>query len=154
MPKTIVTKARQFKTRLLEAEMSKRGVFLTRELRPTDVMVVGFPKSAHTWMSSLIVSLKYGIDPRIADDNLILDLVPDLHQQRWHKRYGDSMCFKSHMMPRRDFKRVIYLIRDGRDVMVSYYHFRQAWGYKGAFRELATEEHPEYGNWLHMSTGG
>jgi hypothetical protein len=140
---------RRFKADFLDQEMARHGVFRTTVLRPKDTMIVGFPKSGHTWMQSLIANVKYGVDPRIADDHLIQDLVPDLHQRRWHKRYGKSMCFKSHMLPRKDFKRVIYLIRDGRDVMVSYYHFRRAWGYNGSLVDLITEEHPLYATWSH-----
>ena len=31
--------------------------------------------------------------------------------------------------------------------MVSYYHYRQAWGYKGSFVDLLVEEHPQYATW-------
>lgn len=143
----IKNRLRQYKLNILEKEMTYHGVYKTTVLRPDDVMICGFPKSGHTWMQSLVTSLKFGVDPRLADDQLIQDLVPDLHQARWHKRYGSSMCFKSHMLPRKDFRRVIYLIRDGRDVMVSYYHYREAWGYKGSFLDLLSEEHPQYATW-------
>jgi hypothetical protein len=32
------------------------------------------------------------------------------------------MFFKSHHLPRPEYRRVVYLLRDGRDVMVSYWH--------------------------------
>ena len=147
MIKKIKNLVRHCKADFLDREMSRRGCFRTTVLWPEDTMIVGFPKSGHTWMQSLIANMKYGLDPRIADDQLIQDLIPDLHQGRWHKRYGKSMCFKSHMLLRKDFKRVIYLIRDGRDVMVSYYEFRRAWGYNGSFIDLITDEHPQYATW-------
>lgn len=151
--RSFVARARAYKAAYLEREMARHGVYRTQFLRPQDTMIVGFPKSGHTWMQSLVVSLKYGLDPRIADDQLIQDLLPDLHQRRWHKRYSDAMCFKSHMLPRSDFRRVIYLLRDGRDVMVSYYHFRQAWGYDGSFLDRISDEHPEYKTWAqHVDT--
>lgn len=147
MIQDVLNRARGVKARYLAGQMARRGVFRTSVLRPEDTMIVGFPKSGHTWMQSLIASLSYGLDPRVADDVLIQDLTPDLHQARWHKRYGEAMCFKSHMFPRRDFRRAIYLVRDGRDVMVSYYHFRKAWGFGGSLMDLIDEEHPEYGSW-------
>jgi hypothetical protein len=33
------------------------------------------------------------------------------------------MFFKSHHLPRPGYRRVVYLVRDGRDAIVSYYHF-------------------------------
>jgi hypothetical protein len=34
--------------------------------------------------------------------------------------------FKSHSLPRLDYRRVVYLVRDGRDAMVSYFHYLEA----------------------------
>jgi hypothetical protein len=36
------------------------------------------------------------------------------------------MFFKTHNLPKPEYKRVIYLVRDGRDVMVSYFHHLRA----------------------------
>jgi hypothetical protein len=36
------------------------------------------------------------------------------------------MFFKAHALPKPEFQRVIYLLRDGRDAMVSYLHYLQA----------------------------
>jgi len=36
------------------------------------------------------------------------------------------MFFKSHLLPEPRYRRVIYLLRDGRDAMVSFLHFQQA----------------------------
>jgi hypothetical protein len=36
------------------------------------------------------------------------------------------MFFKSHHLPRPEYKRAVYLLRDGRDVMVSYFHHLSA----------------------------
>ena len=33
------------------------------------------------------------------------------------------MYFKSHHRPKAEYRRVVYLIRDGRDAMMSYYNF-------------------------------
>ncbi|NUO84188.1 sulfotransferase domain-containing protein, partial [candidate division KSB1 bacterium] len=44
----------------------------------------------------------------------------------YFKRYSTPMFFKSHDLPQPYFKRVVYLIRDGRDVMVSYFHHFKA----------------------------
>ena len=93
------------------------------DFNPDDVLIVGYPKSGNTWMQYLIASAVYGIDVTAAPDALIQDLVPDVHFKRFFKRYFPVTFFKSHFLPRPDYRKVVYLVRDGRDAMVSYLHF-------------------------------
>lgn len=123
------------------------GFELAREVRPQDTVIVGFPKSGHTWMQALVAGLKYGVDAGIADDELIQTLVPDLHQARLCQRFSPNVCFKSHHLPRPEYRRVIYLIRDGRDALVSYFHYRKALGYMGSFDQLIVERNKIYATW-------
>jgi len=85
-----------------------------------DIFVVGYPKSGNTWMQSIVSCLKYGIDPEYLPESLAQDLVPDVHAKQYYKRYGQEMAFKSHSLPNDRYRRVIYIVRDGRDVMASY----------------------------------
>ena len=108
--------------RLLFAAVARRaGLRLIDDHEAGDVFFVGFPKSGHTWVQYLTASL-LGADVRHCPDALVQDLVPDIHDRRFYRRYATPMVFKSHALPRPDYRRVIYLLRDGRDVMVSYYH--------------------------------
>jgi sulfotransferase family protein len=91
-----------------------------------DVFVVGYPKSGNTWVQNLLAAAVWGVDASRAPDRLIQDLVPDIHHRRYYRRYGTPMLFKSHDLPRPEYRRVIYLVRDGRDVMVSYFHHLRA----------------------------
>lgn len=86
-----------------------------------DVFIVGHPKSGSTWFQNLVAGVVYGVDPEFAPYALIRDLVPG-HAQKYYKRYGTPTFFKSHHPPQPQYKRVIYIVRDGRDVMVSYFH--------------------------------
>ena len=96
------------------------------EHKPDDIFIVGFPKSGNTWLQNLIGGLAYGVLAEFAPPKLVhLDLVPDVHQKKVYKRYADPTFFKSHHLPRPDYRRVIYLLRDGRDAMVSYFQMRQ-----------------------------
>jgi hypothetical protein len=90
-----------------------------------DVFLVGHPKSGTTWFQNLIAGVIYGLDPEYAPYTLVRDLVPG-HLQKYYKRHGTPTFFKSHHLPRPRYKRVIYLVRDGRDVMVSYFHHLRA----------------------------
>jgi hypothetical protein len=98
------------------------------ETTPTDVFIVAYPKSGITWFQCLIAGAIYGLDPQQAPDALTQDLVPDVHYKTSFKRYRTPMFFKSHHLPRPEYRRVVYLLRDGRDAMVSYWHHLRALG--------------------------
>ncbi len=93
---------------------------------PGDVFIVGYPKSGNTWVQNLLAALNYGLDLALAPDALVQDLVPDVHAKAWYRRYGSPMFFKSHALPQPHYRQVVYLLRDGRDAMVSYLHHLQS----------------------------
>jgi len=88
-----------------------------------DVFIVGYPKSGNTWMQYLVAGAFYGIDLQSAPDALIQDLAPDVHFKKFFKPWFPVTYFKSHFLPRPDYRKVVYLLRDGRDAMVSYLHY-------------------------------
>lgn len=99
------------------------GLIPNNEILENDVIIVGYMKSGTTWFRNLVAGVIYGIDPELAPYKLVWDLVPNYGPKRpYFKRYSTPMYFKSHDLPQPQFKRVVYLIRDGRDVMVSYFH--------------------------------
>lgn len=118
-----------FKSRLdakIRSEAGKRlraeGFFPINESKSSDVYVIGFPKSGHTWMQYILSSLVFGVSPELLRDTIAQEFVPDMHTSKYFKRYFESAYFKSHDLPKEKYKKVIYLVRDGRDAMVSYYH--------------------------------
>jgi hypothetical protein len=92
------------------------------EFDKDDVFIVGYPKSGNTWFRFLVAGVVYGVDLNYAPSHLVYDLVPDIHYLPFYKRYQTPMYFKSHHLPRPEYRKAIYLLRDGRDVMVSYLH--------------------------------
>lgn len=89
-----------------------------------DIFIIGYPKSGNTWFRYLVTGVFYGVDPEYAPHTLVNALIPNMHAKQYYQRFQTPMFFKSHFLPRPAFRRVVYLLRDGRDVMVSYYHHR------------------------------
>lgn len=90
------------------------------EFSQGDIFIAGYPKSGNNWMQHIVAGLAYGLDSIQGD---VLQMVPDVHCVNTYQRQGPVMFFKTHFLPKPEYKRVIYLVRDGRDVMVSYYHY-------------------------------
>src|SRR5258708_31986843 len=93
---------------------------------PNDVFIVGYPKSGNTWFQYLVSEIVYGVNATIAPDSLINQIVVDVDYKAYYFRLGKPMFFKSHQLPMPEHRRVVYLLRDGRDAMVSYFHHIKA----------------------------
>jgi hypothetical protein len=106
--------------------MAENGLRPIHDTTPLDIFVCSYPRSGVTWFQNLLAGVVHGIDPQFAHDSLIQDLVPDVHYKQFYKCYGPTAYFKSHALPQKQYRRVVYLLRDGRDAMVSYYHFLTA----------------------------
>ena len=106
--------------------MPDNGLRPITDTQPADIFVCSYPRSGVTWFQNLLAGVVFGVDPEFAHDSLIQDLVPDVHYKSHYKRYGPIAYFKSHALPDKRHRRVVYLLRDGRDVMVSYFHFLTA----------------------------
>lgn len=82
------------------------------------VVVFGLPKSGNTWIFSLLKDY--------------LDL-PPIHIHHEKNKSGVGMIHDSYhynLLIRKDFFRGVYIIRDVRDIIVSYFHYVQTDYYK------------------------
>jgi len=95
------------------------GIHEMGNFKPDDVFIVGFPKSGNTLMQHLIAHLYYGGNGEISRSMVNL-MCPDIYANTHYFRVNDTCFFKSHELPKPHHKRVIYLVRDGRDALVSY----------------------------------
>ncbi len=93
------------------------------ETLPEDIFLISYPKSGNTWFRYLTMSVVYGVSPAYAPKGLLEDLSPDVHQRRFYHRFASPMFIKSHSLPQPQYRRVVYLVRDGRDALVSYLHY-------------------------------
>lgn len=108
---------------------SATGLECADQIKPGDVILAGYPKSGNTWLQYMLADLYFGIDASEARDEIIQDLVPALGSRygRYFRRYADPMILRTHDFPRSEFRRVIYLSRDGRDVLASYVKYLKLW---------------------------
>ena len=88
-----------------------------------DVWIVSYPKSGNTWTRFLIANLIAGGET--VDWSNIERRVPDIYYNRDPQLLAlpRPRYFKSHEAYRPDYRRVVFIVRDPRDVAVSYYHF-------------------------------
>ena len=93
------------------------------QVLPDDVFLVSYPKSGNTWTRFLIANLVY--PEKIPDFSNINDLVPDPEAmaKRDLERAPRPRLLKSHQYFDPRYPKVIYIVRDPRDVVLSEYHF-------------------------------
>ena len=89
---------------------------------PDDVFIVSYPKSGNTWARFLIGNIYHQNGP--IDFSNIEQKVPDIYQNLDSKllKIERPRILKSHEYLDPRYKKVIYIVRDPRDVAVSYYY--------------------------------
>ena len=125
--------------KLAETKLIDHNLFPINEIKEGDIFIVGYPKSGNTWLQNLVTSLLYCPDASYLPDRLCQEVVPDIYAKKYYKRYGEINFFKSHELPDPSYRKVIYLIRDGRDVILSYYHMNKVLGLAYSLEEMIKE---------------
>ncbi len=134
------------KTRRQRKKYLKRLTSI-RQFAPEDIFIVAYPKSGATWFQDLITAVVYGVHPVFAPPALAQQLVPDVHKQPFYRRFSTPMFFKTHFRPRPEYRRIVYLLRDGRDALVSLYHYENAMRRTSDMADLVRNGHPSHGKW-------
>jgi len=137
---------RQLRQNIREQLAAELNLTPRTSIHEKDVVVVGFPKSGNTWFQNLIAGVVYNIDVRNLPITLIHEVVPPLGRP-YYRRYHTPTYFKSHALPKPEYRRVIYLVRDGRDAMVSYYHYRRGVGEPVTWEYLLSQGAQSLGQW-------
>jgi hypothetical protein len=99
-----------------------RGVWI----RPDDTFLVSLPKSGNTWVRALVANLLHGRDSEITLTSLAT-LVPDIYRATNKAMWAlpSPRVLKSHEYLDPRYRRVVYIVRDPREVAVSTYYYLQ-----------------------------
>ncbi|NNE14187.1 MAG: hypothetical protein HKN51_04380 [Saprospiraceae bacterium] len=111
------------------------GIRPISETLAEDIFIVGFPKSGNTLMQHIIAHLVYGINEE-SSRTMVNLIVPDIYANSHYFRMNDVCYFKSHELPQPQYKKVIYIMRDGREALLSFYHMRKNMGHDISLEEL------------------
>jgi Sulfotransferase domain len=92
---------------------------------PDDTFIVSYPRSGNTWTRFLIANLAFPAE-NVTFTN-IERLVPDTSSQsnRALKRTPRPRIIKSHTYFDPRYPKVLYIVRDPRDLVLSYYNFQR-----------------------------
>lgn len=117
----------------IERKLSERKYlsFLPLNHTLSDVFLVSFPKSGNTWLRFLVanaIKTHYQIE-REVNFFTVHDIIPDIYLSKKLAPVGPfgrtdiPRIIKSHSAYNPFYFRVILLVRDPRDALISYYHY-------------------------------
>lgn len=91
---------------------------------PDDIFLASYPRSGNHFVRFIILSARYfqnyGAFP---NDFSTMSSIPDVHNQDVHLALETPRIIKTHFPYDPRYRNVIHLVRDPRDVAVSYYHY-------------------------------
>jgi hypothetical protein len=110
-----------------------------RGLSDRDVMLAAFPKSGSTWLTFMLAELLWqaGSEQTLIDNRFLPEV--GKQNQAEHRLPGGGRLIRTHERWRPEYRRAIYVVRDGRDVAVSlYYHLQRSQGMRADFTDYLT----------------
>ncbi|MBW1923363.1 MAG: sulfotransferase domain-containing protein [Deltaproteobacteria bacterium] len=96
------------------------------QYRKTDVFLVSYPRSGNTWLRFIIANLQNDNSAEPIDFHTVHHFVPDIEMESGRalaRNMKGPRILKTHGRHDPRIRKAVYLLRDGRDVMVSYYHY-------------------------------
>lgn len=103
--------------------MSIKLGHLLLDFRRDDVFIASYPRSGNTWLRTILVNI-LASDKEFTPE-LRAALIPDMSIRNvlYLRKLASPRLIKTHSWYQKKFTRVVYLARDGRDVLVSFYHY-------------------------------
>ncbi|HKD02614.1 MAG TPA: sulfotransferase domain-containing protein [Terriglobales bacterium] len=99
-----------------------------RGLNRNDVFVASYPRSGSTWLRFMLFEI---LTQKDAEFDNVNRYIPDVGGQRDAVALlpNQGRLIKTHEAFRPDYRRAIYIVRDGRDVALSEYAYQKAQGW-------------------------
>ena len=94
-----------------------------------DVFLVSYPRSGNTWIRFMLLQARP--DFREEDFQRIEEIIPDMHGPMPWFRCRRTNLVKSHLTYWQPFRRVVYLVRDGRAATYSNWKYQRDEGKHG-----------------------
>ncbi len=104
-----------------------RQAWLHRDVTAADLAIASYPRSGNLWLRVLLLHVLLGRAPELDE---VHAFVPHLGQHYETPRLlaGTGRLLKTHEPFRREYRRAVYVVRDPRDVCLSYYKHLQRRG--------------------------
>jgi len=135
--------------------LKAQRVKLSYHTRPEDIIIASYPKSGTTWVQMILLQLLTdGSMDGISHLNTFAPYLEDALRAGWRTRQTGGRIIKTHASYRdvpKGCGHYIYALRDGRDVIVSYFHHHRRNGYVKAFPEFFEQfmkGSVAFGNWF------
>lgn len=103
------------------------------KVRNGDIFLVSYPRSGNTWMRFVLGSLIHDVDVNF--DNME-EYFPDIYRNTYSQleNLKNPKYLKSHEPYDKRYPKVVYIVRDPRDVAISYYYWMLKFNkFKGTF---------------------
>uniref|UniRef100_H2S1F2 Sulfotransferase n=1 Tax=Takifugu rubripes TaxID=31033 RepID=H2S1F2_TAKRU len=107
------------------------------EIHPTDVFIITFPKSGTVWMQQILSQIMEASHPGWAEDVTNRAQIPYLEGRTVDDPFRDRKeprVVRTHLFPellphgvKEKQIKVVYVLRNPKDVLVSLYHFAHSW---------------------------
>ncbi len=110
--------------RILKRTIARQALVSWRHrgLTPSDCMLASYPKSGNTWVKFVLATLLAKSSTDVwSDENSLVPTVGH-HQSALATLPQQGRLIKTHEPFRNVYTRAIWLVRDPRDVLISYYH--------------------------------
>ncbi len=130
--------------------------------RPTDVLIATYAKAGTTWMQQIFHGLRTGGDMNFSEITEVvpwIELAHDLGHDLAADQAGGPRAFKTHMNGHEvpPGCRYMYIVRDPRDVALSFYNFMDGWLFEPGcitldefIAEFIVEHHMSGHYWAHL----
>lgn len=122
-----------------------------RRLNAEDVFLASYPRSGNTWLRFLLADISLGRSVGFEELDRVIPAV-GFHDGA-PALVGAGRMIKTHERHRGAYERSVYLVRDVRDVLVSWYRVSREdaddfTGFDGFVHDFMSDRASPYGSWL------